>query len=173
MVITCGIHPTPAAEHAAAYAARLASERGARLELVHVIRARAVLATRRGTGVPLSMHAPGVSDRAVGAERHLQALAADLAERHDVEVTWRLDAGHPAARLAAAALRSDLLVIGTQSRRRPWGDLRATVRRGLLRRVPDRLLIVPDDGAHAGQISPWASMASATRENPEMFAPLT
>lgn len=99
---------------AALRAARLAAERRARVELLHVVAAGATLAE--------------IDD----ARGRLQSLAHELSSEHGIDARPRLEQGDTVDRILAAALGARLLVIGATGRH--------GLRQALLGAVADQLL---------------------------------
>lgn len=103
---------SPPSRHAADRAAQLAGDRGATLTLVHALSAAALEDLRRWLG----QDTPTAATVQANASDRLRAVAAELADRHRIDVAEHLAIGHPVEAVTryADALDADLLVTGTR-----------------------------------------------------------
>jgi nucleotide-binding universal stress UspA family protein len=118
--VICGIDRSTHARAAARFAGALARRLGLQLQLIHVVEADRPSASR--TGMEL-----------------LRSVVRDDLDLEDVAI--RLDSGAPAERLAAAAHRAEMLVVGARGE----GAIRQTLLgsvSGALTRAPSRPVIV-------------------------------
>jgi nucleotide-binding universal stress UspA family protein len=118
--VICGIDRSTHARAAARFAGALARRLGLQLQLIHVVEADRPSASR--TGMEL-----------------LRSVVRDGLDLEDVAI--RLDSGAPAERLAAAAHRAEMLVVGARGE----GAIRQTLLgsvSGALTRAPSRPVIV-------------------------------
>jgi nucleotide-binding universal stress UspA family protein len=117
--IVCGVDFSPASRAALGYAASLAEEADADLDIVHVAEAPDPGDPRVGG----AHDAGGEPPRREGIRAQLRALAPEHTLAEGTVTEWVLD-GRPAAEILnqAAARRADLIVLGAGGRsRRPFG----------------------------------------------------
>lgn len=119
-------------------AARIASGRGARLEVVH--------AWHLPVAAYDALTLPGVVDTQGWTADMTEALTKELeptvAAYPDVEIRLTVVEGHPASMMADLGARVDLLVLARRTKAFPRGHLGGTAR-ALLRETPCPVLVLP------------------------------
>ncbi|MEU2613227.1 universal stress protein [Micromonospora sp. NPDC007271] len=107
--VVVGVDGSPSSLAAAEQAARAAGRRSRPLHLVHGY------LHPLGYGVPLNPYDLGVPAPTTEAQKMLERVAAELAERHPgVRVDVRQVAGGPGATLVEESRRADLVVVGSR-----------------------------------------------------------
>jgi nucleotide-binding universal stress UspA family protein len=121
--IICGVDDSASAQGAARIARDLSSKLGLRLVFVRVVD-------------------EGTSDEKINAiAERLERLTSATTEA-DCGAHWRVDVGHPADRLAAAAAaaRATMIVVGSHG---PRSSLLGSVSADISRRAPCPVVVVP------------------------------
>ncbi|HEU4625188.1 MAG TPA: universal stress protein [Steroidobacteraceae bacterium] len=127
--------------NAARRAASLAAEHGARLQLLHVLRADALDELRDRLRLPVDVRENLVED----AQRRLNSLADEIGAAAGSRPECVLRTGNVLDELVAAADHSDLLVLGAHGLRRPRDLLVGTTAERLLLRGRRPMLVVRGD----------------------------